>query len=215
MSTILSLCRLDFYKLLLYRRMIAAMLIISVLSAVVPAWIPFIYIVSVYMIGVTLIAFDEQYKSNYLYCTLPITRQQVIAARFFLYFILALGLFVGYSVLTIIGQSKLPALDMQFLLLGICFAFNLIFVGLIQALCFRFKFSTVRIIAIIGYLIALVTMSTSGAMVQQAPKLSGIVLDANQSMLPLWGIILIIALVVFGFCYWLSQKLYLHKDFVD
>lgn len=140
MAKILTLCRLDLYKLFCYRRSFVIFLAAICFCFFIPDALSVFYIITAYFFGATLIALDESYKTDYLYSALPISRRQIITSRYLFFFGSSLLLLLLFGAATLISPFK-QDFSLIIFALVFCFAFNLLFFGFIQALCFRFKYT--------------------------------------------------------------------------
>lgn len=212
MSTLTTLLRLDFQKLLqcsgkMYL-IIFAISIAAVLYAPIQ-WIAFVYILCAYSIALTMIAFDEQYQSSYLYSSLPVSRKDIIFARFTFYFVALCAFNIIYLLLAIVSPAEV-LLPLFILILSACFGIGLIYIGLIQALCFRFKYAVVRTFAIIGYAIFISIIVSIGNILEYSPSMVSL---PSPTVLAL--IFIAVGLIIYGLFYLLGAKLYRRKDFTE
>lgn len=213
MNTIFSLCKLDLYKLLNGGRFTV---IVALLSLACVFFFPsamlffyYLYFFLSYSVAMTLIALDEQYHCSYLYSALPATRKGVVASRFVFYFVLMTSISVLYLILSLLSPFG-KAADSLVLWINSGYCMALIYVGLIQALCYRFKYSSVRMFAVIFFCLLVAALSTIG----ELP--AGLILSLTTLSPTLLALIAAVSgLVIFGLCLFTGQKLYGHKDITD
>ncbi len=213
MNTILSFCKLDLLKLINGSRftLIAALLSLTAVFFAPANTLLFFYFYMFlsYSIALTLISLDEQYHSSYLCSALPSSRKNIVTSRFIFYFIVMTALSVLYLILGYISPFGQPPSTFVFWI-NCGYGISLIYIGLIQALCYRFKYSSVRMIAILSFCL-LISVSTSlkEIIAQQtplafhfSPTLPSLIVTAS-------------GLVIFAVCLFIGQALYHHKDIKD
>lgn len=213
MNTILSLCKLDLFKLINGSRLTVIVALLSIACVFFfPSKMLFIYYLYFflsYSVAMTLIALDEQYHCSYLYSALPSSRKKIVASRFVFYFISMTGLSVLYLILSCLSPFDKPA-DGLVLWINSGYCMALIYVGFIQALCYRFKYSSVRMLAILFFCILI---SSLAIISELASGLTPMLTTFSPTLLALLAAVS--GLVIFGICLIIGQKLYGRKDITD
>lgn len=168
-----------------------------------------IYICSIlltYFIGITLISLDEQYHSNYLYGNLPVSRTQIVLARYLCLFLLSTLMVLCLAIVGLLSPNSQEMSASFFLLSLICYSIVLIFLSGMQAFSFYFKFNTVRYCSLAIYIILFSAYTLLSTSLQNTalPTIASIIV-----ILP------IVAILCYLACTGLGLLLYQKKQFFD
>lgn len=208
MNTILSFCKLDFFRLMQNNRWNIGVALLSMVAVfLAPDHQQLIYFFYLYLVMcclVSLISMDEQEHGSYLGCMLPVSRHYIVAGRFTLYFILLTAIGTIYMILGYLSPVGRP--DNFVLQINLCYCMSLIFTGITQALVYRFNYSSVRVFTIIIFAFM---YSFIALLISLLQKLSTWPQPVLALMVTLSG------LLCFIVCLLTAQMLYRRKDIKD
>ncbi len=159
MATMKRLLKLEIWKLAQYRTNLLVLLGLLIFCSVTARSAAFGLVLTVYMLVYTPLAYDEQSKGEYLLCALPVSRKQVVQAK---YIMIAAEL-AALSLL-MLGANRIFVWaffdwkDTQNLLgmqqLGMLLMMGAIFAGVLLPLVLRFGVLRARIWVIILYAVS-------------------------------------------------------------
>ena len=212
MNSLSAFLKLDLFKLLSASRLtliaVALSLAVAFFAPGQVVWLLYLDVFISYCMALTLMSLDEQYHSSYLYGALPASRNNIVTGRFCFYFVTMTALSIIYLILGCITPFGKPAENFVFWInFGYCI--SLIYVGFVQALCYRFKYSSVRMVAIFSFCL-LISFSSIIKNISTELTLS----LSISSPLPSF-IMAVSGLIIFAAFLLLGQRLYRHKDIKD